>query len=88
MSKTPEGVVISGHLYLEVDALLKKIKKAKKAATKSYEAFYGHKIKEWIEDGEDVNIRSERENLKQTSKNIAHAIDAIIDSIEATKEQA
>lgn len=88
MSKIPAGVIVEGHLYLEVDALLKKIKKAKKAATKSYEAFYEHKIKEWIEDGKDINIRSERENLKQTSKNIAHAIDVIIDSIEATKEQA
>lgn len=88
MTKLPEGVIVEGHLFLEVDQLVKKLRKAKKAATKSYEAFYEHKIKEWIEDGEDVNIRSERENLKQTSKNIAHAIDAIIDSIEATKEQA
>lgn len=88
MSKIPEGVIIDGHLFLEVDALLKKIRKAKKAATKSYEAFYERKIKEWIDGGEDIDIRSERENLKQTSKNIAHAIDAIIDSIEATKEQA
>lgn len=88
MNKVPEGVVISGHLYLEVDTLIKKIRKAKKAATKSYEAFYEHKVKEWIEDGEDVDIRSERENLKQTSNNIAHAIDVIINSIEATKEQA
>lgn len=88
MSKVPEGVIISGRLYLEADTLIKKIKKAKKAATKSYEAFYEHKIKEWIDDGEDVDIRSERENLKQTSNNIAHAIDVIINSIEATKEQA
>lgn len=88
MSKVPEGVVISGHLYLEVDTLLKKIRKAKKAATKSYEAFYEQRIKDWIEEGEDVDIRAERKNMKQTSNNIAHAIDAIIDSIGATKEQA
>lgn len=88
MTKLPAGVIVEGHLFLEVDQLVKKLRKAKKAATKSYEAFYEHKIKEWIENGEDINIRSERENLKQTSKNIAHAIDVIIDSIEATKEQA
>ena len=57
MSKVPEGVVISGHLYLEADALLKNMRKAKKAATKSYEAFYERKIKEWIEDGEDVDTQ-------------------------------
>lgn len=88
MTKLPAGVIVEGHLFLEVDQLVKKLRKTKKAATKSYEAFYEHKIKEWIENGDDINIRSERENLKQTSKNIAHAIDAIIDSIEATKEQA
>lgn len=88
MTKLPAGVIVEGHLFLEVDQLVKKLRKAKKAATKSYESFYERKIKEWIENGEDVNIRSERENLKQTSNNIAHAIDVIINSIEATKEQA
>lgn len=88
MTKLPEGVIVEGHLFLEVDQLVKKLRKTKKVAIKSYKDFYEHKIKEWIEDGEDIDIRSERENLKQTSKNIAHAIDAIIDSIEATKEQA
>lgn len=88
MTKLPAGVIVEGHLFLEVDQLVKKLRKTKKAAIKSYGDFYEHKIKEWIENGDDINIRSERENLKQTSKNIAHAIDAIIDSIEATKEQA
>lgn len=88
MSKIPAGVIVEGHLFLEVDQLVKKLRKTKKVAIKSYEDFYEHRIKEWVADGEDIDVRSERENLKQTSKNIAHAIDAIIDSIEATKEQA
>lgn len=86
--KVPEGVVIEGHLYLEVDSLIKNIKRGKRLATKSYEQFYEQRIKNWIEEGEDVDIRAEQKNMKQTSKNIAHAIDAIINSLEATKEQA
>lgn len=88
MTKLPAGVIVEGHLFLEVDQLVKKLRKTKKVAIKSYKDFYEHRIKEWVAEGDDFDIRAERDNIKQTARNIEHAIDAIIDSIETTKEQA
>ena len=75
------GVFINGRVYLDKDLLLKHVEKCKKAAIKSYKENYTRKIKEWCDSGEDVNIRAEQGNRDQTAKNIAHARDAIVDTI-------
>lgn len=83
MSKrVPEGVVIEGHLYLERDALIKKIKRCKKAAQKSYADFYDMRIQEWLDDGMEVDIRDEKRIKKECAANIGHAIDGIIQALE------
>ena len=88
MTKLPAGVVIDGHIFLEIDQLISKVTACKKAAVKSYKKFYEKRIKEWVEDGDDVNIRYEKARMKETSNNIAMAIDTIIECIESIKEQA
>lgn len=79
--KVPEGIVIAGHLYLERDALVKRMQKMKKIALRSWDDFYDRRMQEWLDAGEEVDIRAERENKKQTAKNISNAIDGIIKTI-------
>lgn len=83
----PAGIVIDGNIFLEVDQLLKKIKESRKEAVKSYEKFYRKRVQEWLDQGENVDIRAEQKNMRQTSNNIGMAIDTIIGCIENVKEQ-
>lgn len=80
--RVSEGVVVDGHLYLERDALIKKIKRCKKAVQKSYADFYDARIQEWLGDGMEIDIRDEKRIKKECAANIGHAIDGIIQTLE------
>lgn len=84
--KIPEGIIIGNHLYLERDALVKKMRRWKKIAVDSWNEFYDRRMQEWLDNGEDVNVRAERQNKAQTAKNISNAVEGIIRSVEGLEE--
>lgn len=82
MSKVPEALMYDGHIFLETKTLIEKLKETKKILVKAYEKKHEEMMQQWLDEGRDVDIRSERKMKKQTSANIAHALDRTIQLIE------
>lgn len=86
-TKSPEALVDdNGALFFERKALLKAIKQMKKNALENFDTFYEKRIGDWVEQGEDIDIRAERAVKEQTKRNISIAIDNIVKQLEKSAE--
>lgn len=80
---TPEAIQYAGHSYVQVEALLRELKKYGKHLVISFnDSAYETLQRATDNAGSDVNVRAEKELIKMQSKNIELTVKAVISFID------
>ena len=77
MSKKGDMVCVDGNIYIDPDVVIKYMKKWCKEAVKDFEKKYTDNYINKLNNGADVNIRTEKNICNITKKNIKTTIDGL-----------